>query len=187
MSGLILKTAGMAGVVAAVALASTQGLLRVAEMDEGELARVAAAPSTGPHPRHVPRAAPPSGSREPFSVVLAAQRDGHYYAAPVIEGARIPMMVDTGASSIALSYEDANRIGIRPMPSDFIGKSFTANGVGRFAPVTLREVALGDIYVRDVQASVHERGALKISLLGMSFLSKLSRVEVANGRLYLRK
>ena len=54
----------------------------------------------------------------------------------------------------------------------------TANGVARVAPVTLDRVSIGDITVRNVPASVSERGVLGTTLLGMSFLGRLSRVDM---------
>lgn len=97
------------------------------------------------------------------------------------------MLVDTGASSVALSYEDAAAIGFYPLASDFKYPVNTANGVGRVARVRLREVRLGPLVVHDVDAFVGERGALSSSLLGMTFLAKLSRIEAGSGVLVLKQ
>ena len=82
-------------------------------------------------------------------------------------------MVDTGASQVALTFEDASRAGIYVRDRDFTQQVRTANGVARVAPVTLDRVSIGDITVRDVPASVSERGMLGTTLLGMSFLKRL--------------
>jgi aspartyl protease family protein len=94
-------------------------------------------------------------------------------------------MVDTGASMVALTYEDAERAGVRLKPSDFTQSVSTANGMARFALVRLDRVTIGNITVRDVKAGVAERGRLSITLLGMSFLSRLERVDMRSGTLVL--
>ena len=121
------------------------------------------------------------------AVVLTAGSYGHFHADAEINGRRVGVMVDTGASMVALTYEDAERAGIAPRPSDFTHRSNTANGVARVAPVMLDSVAIGDIVIRDVRASVMERGKLGQTLLGMSFLGKLGRVEMRAGKLVLEE
>jgi aspartyl protease family protein len=118
-------------------------------------------------------------------VALSAARDGHYYSAAEINGRSIDVMVDTGASLVALTYEDAERAGIYVKDSDFTMRISTANGVGRAAPVRLNKISIGDITVRDVPAAVSESGRLFKTLLGMSFLSRLSRAELRGGTLTL--
>ena len=120
------------------------------------------------------------------NVVLNADRSGHYFAQVEIDGQRVPMLVDTGASIIALRYEDASSLGIYPSPSDFTVRISTANGEMRAARVNLREVRLDNITVPDVDAVVLPAGAADKSLLGMSFLKKLASFEISEGRLVLR-
>lgn len=122
----------------------------------------------------------PGGSEE-----LRAQADGHYYARAEINGRSLDVMVDTGASMVALTYEDAERAGIRLRPSDFTARVSTANGTAAVAPVTLDRVTIGRVTVRNVQAAVTERGRMNKTLLGMSFLSRLDRVDISSGRLLL--
>jgi aspartyl protease family protein len=117
---------------------------------------------------------------------IAADAIGQYSTDVEINGSRIHMLVDTGASSVALSYEDAAAIGIYPAPADYKYAVSTANGTGRVARVVLRDVRVGSLVVYDVEALIGERGALGSSLLGMTFLSKL-RMEVASGALVLRQ
>ena len=119
-------------------------------------------------------------------VELRPDRAGQYHAAVEIDGRRLPMLVDTGASVVALTYADAASIGIRPMPSDFKIKMLTANGVSASAPTRLREVRLDTLLVDDVPAIVMPEGLPGTSLLGMSFLKKLGGFEITGGNLMLK-
>lgn len=133
----------------------------------------------------VPAPMPPrSGSGE---ITIRADNSGQYFAEVEIDGTRIHMLVDTGASAVALSHEDAAALGFYPAPADYKFAVRTANGTARVARVRLPRVRLGPIVVYDVEAFVGERGALGSSLLGMTFLSKLSRVEAASGALVLEQ
>ena len=129
----------------------------------------------------------PVTANEASSVMLVADARGHFGVEPLINGARVRMVVDTGASSVALTEEDARAAGINPPSRDFTVKMATANGIVLVAPVLLRDVVIGDIVVRDVHAVVVPEDKLQVSLLGMSFLSKLSRFEASGGRLILRR
>ncbi|KFC70926.1 hypothetical protein FG93_02683 [Bosea sp. LC85] len=143
-----------------------------------------AAVATGPQPGSSP--APAARPSEPPTVTVAADSRGHYMVHPTIDNYRVRMLVDTGASFIALTESDALGLGIRPAPSDYKITLRTANGVVRGARVNLREVRLGAIIVRNVEAMVLPAGALSVSLLGTSFLSKLKGYEVQTGRMILR-
>ena len=150
------------------------------------------APSTFRPVAAQPRPAPPAvptlheaawGGEE----AIAPDPFGQYQATIEIEGQRIPAMVDTGASFLVLSAPDADRLGIRPLPADFTIPVSTANGRAFVAKVQLRSVRLGGIEVRDVAALVGDRGQLSTTLLGMSFLSRLSSVRTDHGRLLLAR
>jgi aspartyl protease family protein len=119
-------------------------------------------------------------------VVLSADLRGHYKVHPVVEGRTVPMLVDTGASAVALTYEDAERAGIRVRPEDFTKPVGTANGTVKAAPVRVAEMRVGAIALTFVDAMVLPRGSLGTSLLGMSFLKRLKGFEMAQGRLTLR-
>jgi aspartyl protease family protein len=95
-------------------------------------------------------------------------------------------LVDTGASAVALSYEDAERIGLRPKTLKYDVKVQTANGEGEAARVILKEVEIDNVRVSNVQGMVLQRGALNGTLLGMSFLSRLRSFSVENGKLILK-
>jgi aspartyl protease family protein len=118
-------------------------------------------------------------------VEIRASDSGHYHAEAEINGRRVPVLVDTGATMVALTYEDAETAGIFLRPSDFTRAVTTANGVARVAPVMLDRVSVGGIMVRNVAGTVSERGKLSTTLLGMSFLSRLERVDMRGGVLLL--
>ncbi|MBY6240544.1 TIGR02281 family clan AA aspartic protease [Methylosinus sp. Sm6] len=118
---------------------------------------------------------------------IAADRLGQFATEIEVNGARVHMLVDTGASSVVLSYDDASAAGFFPSPADFKYSAQTANGVSRMARVRLRQMRLGAIALDNVDAYVADRGALGASLLGMTFLSRLSHFEVASGRMILRQ
>lgn len=109
--------------------------------------------------------------------------DGHFTVAASVNGAAMPLLFDTGASAVVLSYRDAERAGMDVGGLSFTMPVITANGTGRAALVTLERVEVGGIARRNVRAFVAERGALEGSLLGMSFLGTLSRYSVAGDRL----
>jgi clan AA aspartic protease (TIGR02281 family) len=116
---------------------------------------------------------------------VEADPSGHYLIEAAVNGAPVTFLVDTGASDIVLTLDDARRAGLRPGTLAFTQRFATANGEVRGAPVVLREVRIGQLRRFDVAASVNE-APLGVSLLGMSFLEQLSGYEVERGRLILR-
>lgn len=119
-------------------------------------------------------------------VVLHKVLNGHFETPVTINGATVQMLVDTGASRVALSYEDAETLGLNPASLAFTQRVSTANGEARAAPVTLAEVAIGPIVRNNIQAMVTEEGKLDQSLLGMSFLSTLDLLQMQTDELRLR-
>lgn len=111
--------------------------------------------------------------------------DGHYWADALIEGRAVRVMVDTGASVVALTRNDAARLGLKLASDDFSATIITASGPVRAAPVELEAVAVGGARVERVQAVVVERG-LPHSLLGMSYLGRLSAFTATPASLTLR-
>ena len=87
---------------------------------------------------------------------------------------------------MALRESSAAKLGIHPRPSDYIGRSTTANGVAKHAPVKLDRVEINGITVYDVEAAVMPDSALDTNLLGMTFLSRV-KFSQANGRLVLEQ
>ena len=116
---------------------------------------------------------------------LKADSRGHFIVQAEINGRDIWVMVDTGATAVALSYEDAKEAGLRPGSLDFNIPITTANGVGMAAKVKLDRVEIDGVRVYDVDGMVLPEGALRGSLLGMSYLSRLRGFKVEDGVLYL--
>jgi aspartyl protease family protein len=125
------------------------------------------------------------GPPTPNENVYRRARDGHFYVDADVNGARIRFLIDTGATYVALSPEDARSAGLRIFDSDYTAQSSTANGVTRVAPVTLRQIELDQLQLFDVRAVVLEK-PMPVSLLGMSFLSRLQGYETRNDELVLR-
>ncbi|MEM8877474.1 MAG: TIGR02281 family clan AA aspartic protease [Pseudomonadota bacterium] len=132
-------------------------------------------------PAQEPKAEPERHGR--FRVL--ADRSGHFMMTAVIKGRRIEVMADTGASTLALRHEDAAKLGIRPRDSDYTVRVRTANGIKHAAEVTLREVRIGSVRVRNVRTLVSPPGAMSVNLLGMSFLGQLSHFNMRGGELVM--
>lgn len=106
------------------------------------------------------------------TVVLASDRNGHFVSSGSINGASVRFLVDTGATMVSMSVDEARRAGVNYLAGER-GYSQTANGVASVYKVKLGQVTLGDITLRDVDGVVHETSSLPVVLLGMSFLGKL--------------
>jgi aspartyl protease family protein len=117
---------------------------------------------------------------------VSSSQGGHFVTKASINGEDIMVLVDTGATAVALSYEDAEAAGLKPHGLDFTVKVMTANGEGKAARVKLRYVMIDNVKVRDVDGLVLQEGAMRGTLLGMSFLSKLRSFTVTDGKLILK-
>jgi aspartyl protease family protein len=117
---------------------------------------------------------------------LKSSAMGHYLVTARINHSDIDVMVDTGASVVALSYQDAQKAGLRPNTLDFDVPVSTANGTVKAARVKLNKVEIDTVRVENVDAMVLPDGALNGTLLGMSFLSKLSSFKSESGILTLK-
>jgi aspartyl protease family protein len=115
------------------------------------------------------------------TIVYRANERGHVVLEATVNGAPVRMLVDTGASLVTLTPADAHSVGINPASLAFSGNVQTANGAARMAPVTLREIRIGQLSIYDVPAGVLEH--IEVSLLGMSFLSRLQGYEMRDGKL----
>jgi aspartyl protease family protein len=120
------------------------------------------------------------------TVSLGRGHDGHFRATLRANGVPVRFIVDTGATGIVLSRRDAERIGIDPEALVYSGLAETANGVVRTAPVRIERLDFGGFTDRNLRAAVTE-GALDSSLLGMSYLSEFSRIEIAGDRMILTR
>lgn len=127
----------------------------------------------------------PSVGGDAGTVSFRSGFDGHFKVNARINGAEIHTIFDTGASAVVLTQADAKRIGLATEALAYDVRVSTANGTGRAALVTLDEVDVGGIVRHNVRAFVAERGALDTSLLGMSFLSTLTRYAVSGNSLEL--
>jgi aspartyl protease family protein len=121
------------------------------------------------------------------TVTVRSDAGGHFRVEGSVDGRRLDFMVDTGATMVALRERDAARLGIFPRPSDYTARTSTANGVIRVAPVRLSSLEVNGIRVFDVSAAVIPDEALSVNLLGMSFLGRVRRFEMANGRLVMEQ
>jgi aspartyl protease family protein len=128
----------------------------------------------------------PTGLSNSRAVTLPRGHDGHFRTEARVDGRRLELVVDTGASQIALRASDAARLGIHPAPRDYNVRVSTANGMTRAATVQLGMVEVGNIVVRDVPALIHPDEALGVNLLGMSFLSRV-RWSYERGRLMIEQ
>ncbi|GHE03323.1 aspartyl protease [Defluviimonas sp. 20V17] len=117
-------------------------------------------------------------------IVLPRGPNGHFYATVKIDGTPVQFVVDTGATSIVLTKADARRLGLHPESLQYIGVADTANGLVRTAQVTLRDVQLGGLTVPSMRASVND-GRMEMSLLGMTFLKRFSKLEIAGNKMIL--
>jgi len=124
--------------------------------------------------------------QEDGSVTFQAGDGGHFKIQANINGQNIQFLLDTGATKVALTANDARRIGFNVDALQYDVRINTANGIALFASVTIPEIAVGTISVKDVGAYVAQSG-LDNSLLGMSFLSKLKEYEVTQDTLTLRR
>ena len=119
-------------------------------------------------------------------VRIRKRLDGHFTAKVRVNGKPISMIVDTGASSIVLRPEDAEKAGIDTKALTYRVPVLTANGRAMAARIRLDKVAIGPLDRKEVEALVAQPGALTQSLLGMSFLSRLRSYEFSGDFLTLR-
>lgn len=119
-------------------------------------------------------------------IEVPVRADGHYHLILHIDDVPVEFVVDTGASSVVLSQQDAERVGIDTDTLIYGGRASTANGVVRTARITLEDVRLGDLDEGKLRAFVNE-GELDSSLLGMSYLRRFGRVEITPNMLVLER
>lgn len=120
------------------------------------------------------------------TVEIARGRGSEFQIAADINGARIPMILDTGASTVVLTQDAARSAGLQTDALNYIVTVETANGRTLAAPVTLNHVAVGSIIERSVPALIAQPGQLRSNLLGMSFLNRLQGWDVRGDKLLLR-
>ena len=126
-----------------------------------------------------------TGDVNPDSVSVVRASDGHFAVRASVDDTPLTLLVDTGASFVTLTYEDAQRVGIDTTGLDFGTPIRTANGAMTTAPIRLDRIAIGPIERRDVRALVAPPGSLEQSLLGMTFLNTLGGYAITGDRLVL--
>lgn len=131
--------------------------------------------------------APMSATRQgDGTMALHRSQNGQFLVVAKVNEAHLQFMVDTGASDVALSYQAAERAGLEPWNLTFNTPYNTANGLTYGARVRIQSITIGDITVHDVEGSVMKEG-MEFSLLGMSFLNRLSSYEVRGNKMTLRR
>lgn len=116
---------------------------------------------------------------------ISVAADGHYWADADIQGCTVKVLIDTGATVVALTREDARKLGFDLAPEEFNRPVQTASGPTQAATVRLRHVSVAGVRIADVEALV-VRDGLTHSLLGMSYLGRLSKFEATPRELTLR-
>jgi aspartyl protease family protein len=131
-----------------------------------------------------PQVAQPQNSAPQQSVVLKREGNGHFFANGEADGAPMRFMVDTGASVIALTAADAQKLGQTWYPNELqvIGRGASGDVIGK--PIMLRRLRVGNFEAQNVQAVIVPEG-LDVSLLGQSFLSKVPNVNISGDQMTL--
>lgn len=127
---------------------------------------------------------PAAGEIAEGAITFRADLSGHYFVRAEVNGVEIGFMVDTGATHIVLNKADADKMGFDIEELDFNMPASTANGIVYSAAVNFGSVTVGPIRVENIEGYVNQ-GELDVSLLGMSFLNRLSGYEVRDGLLTL--
>ncbi|KDA01705.1 retropepsin-like aspartic protease family protein [Hyphomonas oceanitis] len=120
------------------------------------------------------------------AAIIDREADGHYWTRADVDGTAVKFMVDTGASTVAITFRDAQRIGLKPEDLDFKWEIRTAGGIVHGAAVTLEKISIGRVEVDNVEAMVLREG-LDQSLLGMTFLGELYSYEFRKSQLVIRQ
>ncbi|MER2508075.1 MAG: TIGR02281 family clan AA aspartic protease [Amaricoccus sp.] len=130
----------------------------------------------------------PSGTRQVSADAIELRRlgDGHFHADLKVNGAQVRFIVDTGATQLVLSRDDAAAAGIDVSNLAYLGRAETANGPIATATVRLDEVTFGDFVDHDLTASVGA-GDLGVSLLGMDYLNRFAKIEISDDLMRLTR
>ena len=118
-------------------------------------------------------------------IVITRSYDGHFWVDAYVNNEPITFMVDTGASIVVLSPEDASDLGFDLWDEEFTRQVQTPTGVFSMAPIRIDTIELGDIRANNVSGAVIQEG-VDVSLLGLSFLNQLSSYEFSGDELILR-
>jgi aspartyl protease family protein len=178
----MMRLAAIAAIGALSAAASAQVMISLARDHPTPALRQAEAVSDAtPSAATLSNVQPASG--QAAEVDKAA--DGHYWAEAAVSGHEVRFLVDTGASAVALTPADAERLGIDPSSLNYAYTVTTASGHAPAARIQLANVSVAGAEVDNVEAYVIQTG-LEHSLLGMSYLGRLSQFEATKTALILR-
>ncbi len=120
------------------------------------------------------------------STAITKSADGQFWTEARVNSSSIRFLIDTGASVVALTEEDAMKAGLDMRKLRYVTPINTAAGQIKAAPVTLKLVSVGNVSARNVRAVVIRKG-LSHSLLGMSYLGQLQTVQASKTQLILRQ
>ena len=119
-------------------------------------------------------------------VVVPRSPNGHYFIYADVNGAPMQFVLDTGATSLVLTQDDAAAAGLAPAELQYYSRAMTANGEVRTAPVRLDSITLGPFTDENVPAVVNE-GEMTNSLMGMTYLQRWGKIEIAGDTLTLTR
>ena len=120
------------------------------------------------------------------TISISRSRDGHFYADMLANGTRVQFVIDTGATDIVLSTQDARKAGVSLDELRYLGSAMTANGEVRTAKTILQTLAFSGVLDKNVRVFVSE-GQMDISLLGMAYLRRFERIEIIDDTLLLHR
>jgi aspartyl protease family protein len=126
----------------------------------------------------------PIGLKE---MVVERQPNGHFYVDGTVNGQSVRFLIDTGATTVALTSDDARRVGLDFSPAEFQPIGYGASGPVMGKDVTLNSVALGRNEVSDVRGVIMaDASGLNVSLLGQSYLERIGQVQITGDEMVLR-
>lgn len=163
-----------------IALGAAIGLM----LPASHRAAPAAPPPAAPKAATLAAADDPGTPMVPVETKLERAPNGHFYADGNVNGQPVRLVVDTGASTVALTVADAQRIGVPFSPNEFTVIGSGASGPVRGQPVTLDSVEVGGKQVHGVRAAVIE--GLDVSLLGQTYLGRIGSVQMSGDTMTLR-
>jgi len=173
--------AGMKSLLFVIAVGAGIGFM----LPSGKSSAPAPAAAPAPAPAAASGPAPPAAaSGNPRETLLERSEGGHFYVDAEVNGQLAHFVIDTGATSVALTVDDARRLGVPFSPGEFSVVGTGASGPVRGQRVTLDRVSVDGKEVRSVRGAVLE--GLDISLLGQSYLSRISSVEMSGDHMRLK-
>ena len=162
----------------ASAVLAGMGFIKLDDRPAAPVAEAAASPSND-----IP--AGQATTDDAHVTAIPKAQDGHFWANATVNDKAVRFLVDTGATVVVLTEADAQRLGIDKASLTYDRKVITAMGATQAATVTLASVAVGDSTVHNVEALIIPQGGT--SLLGMSYLGRLSRMEATPSSLILHE